>query len=105
MIRIVKDVYYAEAGKPEAWMKFSVVPSSGTYKETDEHDDAGWLRTVNLEFRVSRRMPAMTGDVMLIVIFEDGYRCRVGTPDLPLRLKIEDDSLLKVSAEWQTAVR
>lgn len=105
MIRIVRDVYYAEVEKPEAWMKFPLVPSSGTYKETDEHDDAGWLRTVKLEFRVSGRMPAMTGALMLMVVFGDGHRCRVGTRDLPVWLKMEEDSLLKVSAEWQTAVR
>lgn len=105
MIRIVTDVYYAEAERPDIWMKFPMVPASGTLAETDEHDENGWLRTVKLEFRIGKPAPYLQGNLLLEAVFCDRSRLRIGTADLPVRLKTERSSQRKVSVEWQTVLR
>lgn len=105
MIRIVKDVFFARTESPDRIRRFDMVPASGTVSIVDEHDGIGWLRTVSMEFRIYRWLPDMTSDLLLWVHFEDGGTMRIGTPCLPVRLKFELESYIKVSCEWQVPVR
>lgn len=105
MIRIVKDVFCARAESPDKIKRFNMVPSSGTARIEEEHDGTGWLRTVSLEFRIYRWQPDAMCDQLLWVHFEDGGTMRIGTPCLPVRLKFELESYIKVSCEWQVPVR
>lgn len=102
MIRIVKDVFCARTESPNRISRFRMVPASGTVSIEDEHDGTGWLRTVKLEFRIYKWQPDTMGDLLLWVHFEDGGTMRIGTPDLPVRLKFGLESYIKVSCEWQS---
>lgn len=105
MIKIVKDVFYVRTERLGRIRRFNMVPASGTVRIEEEHDGTGWLRTVNLEFRIYKWQPSTMGNLLLWVHFEDGSTMHIGTHDLPVRLKFELESYIKVSCKWQTPVR
>lgn len=105
MIRIIDKIWFENVEEPGIIRPFPLVPASGTYKNTVDADDGGTFRTVEISFRIYHPVPGMTGNLRLWVSFDSGRRRSVGTEDLPVRLKTEEDSALKLSCKWQVPVR
>ncbi len=103
MIRIVKDAYIIDMNATDKIpIKLPMVPSSGTYKETEEHTESGVLRTIEFGCRLRNRVPGLDKNLAVIIDFADGRRIFFGTTDLPVHLKTEIESLIKISCKYKT---
>lgn len=104
MIKIVKEVYISDLDETSPVpVKLPMVPASATYKETDERTGSGVLKTIDFSCRLRHQVRELTGNLSVTVLFCN-CRCRkFGTPDLPVRMKIEEDNLTTVSCSYQTA--
>lgn len=106
MIRNVKSACFVKAAATAGSLPvlLPMVPASGTYKETDEYNDSGTLRTIEFSCRIHNRVPGINDRLILTVTFCDCSCKTIGTLDIPVRLKVEEDSLIKVSCKYQTAL-
>lgn len=103
MIRIVKEAYIINMNTPDALpTKLPMIPSSGTYKETDEHTESGMLKTIEFGCRLRHRIPGLDGRLIMTVIFADCQTKTFGTEGLPVRLNVEDESLINISCKYKT---
>lgn len=102
MIKIVKSANIIRLGEPFNITILPIVPASATYKETDETTASGILRTIEFSCRLKKRVDGLGCNLRLWINFDNGSTKIIGTEDLPVRLKVEDDSLVKISCKYKT---
>ncbi|MCX4334727.1 MAG: hypothetical protein OSJ55_07590 [Bacteroidales bacterium] len=102
MIRIIKDIYFVSLDdSDDTPIRLPFIPASGEYKETTEPVDSGLVNTVEVGFKIRHLVSGIYDNLKMIIFFEDGRSVSIGSEDLPVRLKVETESVIKVSCKYQ----
>lgn len=103
MIKIIKSILITDLdNNPGVWNAVPMIPASGTFQSESTVKGSGRLKTVTLDFKVTRILPVMRRNVALTVQFDDDTREFIGTDDLPVTLTINTDNTIRCSCKWST---
>lgn len=103
MIKIITSISLTEAGAlPRNWKTLPMIPASGTFSSEASTSGSGRSRTVTVDFKVARRVPELSREIILKLSFDDGSYAMVGSDDLPATLTVKTSSATVCTCKWVT---
>lgn len=105
MIKIVHTILVRSLDlHPDIWVPLRFVPATATLGIADTWDENGRSEVLTLNAVVPGRVPVL-GDNLGVRVYwcKGGYR-EFGTEDFPVRFEIEEDDVIRISAEYRRPV-
>lgn len=104
MKKIVNKILFTNLDNNRGvWYEVPMIPASASWSCESTQESAGRLLTTKLSFRMANDVPGIDGNISMVVYFDDGSKVLIGTNDLPARLDVTYEDIIKCSCTWKTS--
>lgn len=102
MIRIIRQLRVRDIDGSSSFSTLPLIPASGTFRRVSESGDNGKAESMEIRARLKWEpdREILHKDLIMEVTFDNGDTETVGTADMPLRLNVEENGPLIISASY-----
>ena len=108
MKHLVTKIAYRHSMSTGTFYDMLMIPGTGNLNISFEDTENGAIVTAELSAAINDCIRildySLAGDLNLIVSTDDGKNFRMGTDELPVRLKVERGDRITVSATWVSSL-
>ncbi len=102
MIRIIRQLRVRDIDGSSSFSTLPLIPASGTFRRVSESGDNGKAESIEIRARLKWEADRaiLHKDLIMELTFDNGDTESVGTVDMPLRLNVEENGPLIISASY-----